>query len=140
VGIYVNGKRTLREDDSWNVKVVGGSAPTATGPSQAQTLPADIPLAPPFSYGNPVPAVFSAAGHTINGSEVTSTTRTDIAPSVVSQWYAVHLPRAGWSVDPSTIPGPAATSFTMVAVSGDRAVVVQYAGYTVQVFYGSFGT
>lgn len=139
VGLFAGGKRTLRDDDSWNVKVVGGDSQAGTGPAQAQTLPADIPLAPPFSYGNPVPAVFNAAGHTINGSSVTSTSRSDIAPSVVSQWYEVHLPRAGWSVEPSTIPAPAATSFTMVGTSGNRAVVVQYAGYTVQVFYGSFG-
>lgn len=134
VGLYTAGRRTVVDADSWNVTVTGPAA--AAG--QAQTLPADVPLAPPFSYGNPAPAVFTAAGHTINGSEVVSTTRSDVPPSSVSTWYAAHLPRAGWSVDQSTFPAAGATAFTMVGTSGARAVVVEYSGYTVHVFYGSY--
>lgn len=100
-------------------------------------MPADVPLAPPFSYGNPSPAIFTAEGRTVNGSEVVSTTRTDVSPSTVAQWYEVHFPRAGWTVDQSTVPPAGATSFTIVATSGSRVCVVSYAASTVHVFYGT---
>jgi hypothetical protein len=132
VGIFVRGARTIIDNDAWNIKVAGASAGTSS------TLPSDVPLAPPFSYGNPSPATFSAEGRTVSGGEVVSTTRTDVAPGTVSQWYIVHFPRAGWTVDPSTIPAAGAASFSMVATKGNRACVVEYVGSTVNVFYGTF--
>lgn len=132
VGIYVRGVRTIVDKDGWNITVTGSS----TGASGA-TMPSDIPLAPPFSYGNPVPAVFSAEGRTIDGSEVVSTTRTDVSAATVAQWYEVHFPRAGWSVDQSTIPAAGAPSFAIAATSGGRVCVASYSAAAVHVFYGT---
>jgi hypothetical protein len=124
------------DNDGWNIQVTGSSAPT---PAAAQSLPATIPLAPPFSYGNPVPAVFSAEGKTVTGSEVVSTTLPNVTPDTVAQFYTTHLPRAGWTVDPSTVPAAGAPSFSIVATStGDPSVcVVQYSDSTVHIFYGT---
>lgn len=140
VGLFdMSGHRVISDNDAWNVQVgaANGSAtnpPTGNGP---QPLPNDIPLAPPFSYGNPVTAVFSAEGRTVNGSEVVSTARPDVAPSAVSQFYSLHLPRAGWTVTSGPVPA-GATSFTIVATAaGNRVCVVQYSASTVQIFYGS---
>lgn len=133
VGLYdAAGRRTIADNDSWNITVTAPSA------AQVQPLPADIPLVPPFSYGNPVAAVFSAEGRTVSGSEVVSNARPDVAPSTVSAWYVSHLPRAGWTVDSSTIPAAGATAFTIVATSGQRACVVEFGAGTVHVFYGTF--
>jgi hypothetical protein len=136
VGLYVAGRRTIVDNDNWNVQVTGGSSGSASGP---QPLPGNVPLAPPFSYGNPVAATFTAEGRSINGSEVISTTRTDVTPTFVAQWYETHLPRAGWAVDQSTIPAAGATSFTIVGTAGSQVVVVQYAASTVYIFYGTMG-
>jgi len=135
VGVYdLSGRRNVADSDSWNISVSG--APQATGP---QALPADIPLVPPFSYGNPQTAVFSAEGRTVNGSEVVSNSRPDIGGSEVVQWYETHFPRAGWTVDQSTVPGADAASFSLVATAGaNRVCVVSYSGGVVQLFYGSF--
>lgn len=142
VGLYdFSGNRTTADNDNWNVTVtgnsgIGGSNATPTSPPAGpQPLPADIPLAPPFSYGNPVAATFSADGEQIQGSEVVSNSRPDIPGSTVSDFYSVHFPRAGWTI--SSGPGAGASSFTMVATSGNRVCVVQYSGGTVQIFYGS---
>jgi hypothetical protein len=129
VAIYSGGRRSMVDNNNWNVKVLEAQG-------GVQPLPADIPLVPPFNWGNPVAATFSADGRTINGSEVTSSTRTDVTAHYVAQWYTNRLPAAGWTVVPSTIPAPGATSFTMVANSGSRVCVVQYAAGTVHVFYG----
>lgn len=134
VGIFDGaGHRTIADNDGWNVVVIA----VATAPPADLTFPADIPLAPPFSYGNPVAATFNAEGKTINGGEVVSSTRTDVAASTVADFYSTHLPRAGWAVDTSSLPGPGATAFTMVGTSGSRVCVVQYSGGTVQIFYGT---
>lgn len=143
VGIFDGtGTRHVAANDGWNLLVDGptsaAAAPTAAT-SQAQPLYADIPLAPPFSYGNPVPAVFSAVGQQVTGSEIISTRRPDVSPSAVAQFYTIHFPRSGWTVDPSTIPAPGATSFTMVATSGNRVCVVQYQDFTIDLFYGTTG-
>jgi hypothetical protein len=135
VGLYPRAgkKRILLDNDAWNVAVTGGSGPSGAPPS----LPADIPLAPPFSYGDPVAAVFNAAGRTVSGAEVVSTTRSDVAPASVAQFYLTHLPRAGWTVDPSSAPPPGASSFSIYATSGNRVCVVEYSGYTIHLYYGS---
>jgi hypothetical protein len=135
VGLYdLTGKRTVADDDAWNITVTG-----STQPSGPQPLPADVPLAPPFSYGNPQPAVFSAEGHSVSGSEVVSNSRPEVGAAVVAQWYETHFPRAGWTVDQSTVPGAGATSFSIVATTGgNRVCVASYSGGVVQVFYGSF--
>lgn len=136
VGVYSPaGQRTVADNDAWNITVVG--APQQTGP---QPLPDNVPLAPPFSYGNPQAAVFSAEGRTVNGSEVASNARPDVAASVVAQWYEIHFPRAGWSVDPSTVPGPGAASFSIVATGGNQVCVASYSGGVVQIFYGSLSS
>lgn len=127
------GRRLLFDNDNWNVTVGSGQA----APAQAQPLPADIPLSPPFSYGNPVAAVFSAAGRTVSGSEVSSNTRPDVSASLVAQFYAIHLPRAGWNVDSSSVPAAGATSFSIVGTETGRVVVVQFSGGTVHIFYGN---
>jgi hypothetical protein len=135
VGVYnLAGTRAIADQDSWNI-TVNASAPTA-GPA---ALPADVPLVPPFSYGNPQTAVFSAEGQTVNGSEVVSNSRPDIPAASVAQFYETHFPRAGWTVDSSTIPGAGATSFSIVATSGgNRVCVASYSNGVVQIFYGSF--
>jgi hypothetical protein len=136
------GHRTIADNDGWNLTVASPqpTAPAPTAPA-VQPLPADIPLAPPFSYGNPVPAVFSAAGASISGAEVVSTTRPDVAPDVVLQFYVVRLPRAGWTVDQSTVPAPGATSFSISAskpgAAGTLVCVVDYSSSTLYIFYGS---
>jgi len=134
VGLYPRGgKRILLDNDAWNVVVTGGSAGSGAPPS----LPADIPLAPPFSYGDPVAAVFNAAGRTVSGAEVVSTTRSDVAPASVAQFYMTHFPRAGWTVDPSSAPPAGATSFSIYATCGNRVCIVEYSGYTIHLYYGS---
>jgi hypothetical protein len=137
IGLYDrSGTRTVIDNDAWNMTVAGGAAQSG-GP---QPLPADIPLAPPFSYGNPVAAVFSANGKAVSGSEVTSVTRTDIAPSVVAQFYDTRLPRAGWTLQTSA-PTAGAASFSIQAVKGTapavRVCIVQYANSTIHIFYGT---
>lgn len=140
VGLYDGaGRRTVADRDGWNVEVTG--QPTSVPAPQAQAIPDDIPLAPPFSYGNPVAASFTAGGRTVNGSELISTTRPDVSPSFVAQFYTVHLPRAGWTVDPSSSPAPGATSFSIYATqagaSGTRVCIVQYSGSTIHILYGT---
>lgn len=147
VGIFnAAGRRNVIGNDGWNLLVTGGSsaAPPTSGPSSgAQPLYADIPLAPPFSYGNPQPAVFTGAGQTITGSEVVSTRDPSTSATAVGQFYQVHLPRAGWTVDPSTLPAPGATSFSISATSGSgsgmRICIIQYSDFTVHIFYGTAG-
>lgn len=141
VGLFDRaGSRTVADNDGWNIQVNGQptAAPVA---AQVQPLPADIPLAPPFSYGNPIAAQFNAGGTAVNGSEVVSTTRPDVAPAVVAQFYSLHLPRAGWNVAPSTLPAPGATSFSIYATApgtaGTRVCIVQYSGSTIYIFYGT---
>jgi hypothetical protein len=137
------------DNDAWNVQVQGspatgssGSAPqTGSGnagaqQSGAQPLFSDIPLAPPFSYGSPVPAVFNAGGRTVNGSEIVSNARPDVSAATVGQYYAVHFPRNGWTTDGTTVPA-GATSFSMSATSGSRVCIVQYSAGTVHIFYGT---
>lgn len=143
VGLYnAAGARTLVDNDGWNIQVTGGASSTSStpaAPSGPQPLPANIPLAPPFSYGNPVAAVFSAEGKTVNGSEVVSTTITGVSPDTVAQFYVDHLPRAGWTVDQSTVPAGGAASFSIAATtSGSPNVcIVEYSASTVHIFYGT---
>ncbi len=129
VGLFTGGRRTVIDNDNWNIRVLEPS-------SAAQPLPDNIPLVPPFNWGNPVAATFSADGRSVNGSEVSSTTRPDVTASYVSQWYANRLPASGWTIVPSTLPAQGATSFTIVANSGTQVCVVQYAAGTVHIFYG----
>lgn len=139
VGLYsAAGRRFLEDNDAWNVQVHGGagsSGVNGTG-SGVKPLFADIPLAPPFSYGNPVEAVFNANGRTVNGSEVVSNTRSDISAATVAQFYSVHFPRSGWSTAGVTVPA-GATSFSLSATSGSRVCIVQFSAGTVHIFYGS---
>jgi hypothetical protein len=138
VGLYnAAGRRFLEDNDAWNVQVLGGAGSTGANGTGSGVKPlfADIPLAPPFSYGNPVEAVFNAGGRTINGSEVMSNTRTDVSASVVAQYYSVHFPRSGWSTAGASVPA-GATSFSMTATSGSRVCIVQFAAGTVHIFYG----
>jgi hypothetical protein len=134
VGLYIAGKRTVQDRDAWNIQVTGSQP----GPPAAEALPPDIPLAPPFSYGNPVPAVFSAAGRTVRGSEVVSNARTDVSAGFVADFYSTRLPRAGWTVDGSSAPGPGATSFSIAATTsgGTRVCLIEYGASTVHIFYG----
>lgn len=135
VGLFnAAGRRFLEDNDAWNVQVTGGST-AGTGSGAVQPLFADIPLAPPFSYGNPVAAVFNADGRTINGAEVVSNTRTDVPASTVAQFYSVHFPRSGWTTPGVTVPA-GATSFSISATSGSRVCVVQFSAGTVHIFYG----
>jgi hypothetical protein len=129
VGLYTGGRRTVVDNNNWNIRVLQAS--TAAGP-----LPDNIPLVPPFNWGNPVPATFQADGRSISGSEVVSNTRTDVTPGYVAKWYINRLPAAGWTVVPSTLPAPGASAFTIVANSGTQVCVVQYAAGTVHIFYG----
>ncbi len=138
VGLYdASGRRFLEDNDAWNVQVQGGTSPSVPGATASGVKPlfADIPLAPPFSYGNPVEAVFNANGRTVNGSEVMSNARTDVPASVVAQYYSVHFPRSGWTTAGATVPA-GATSFSMSATSGSRVCIVQFAAGTVHIFYG----
>ncbi len=121
------------DNDAWNITITGRSG----GPGAVPPFPADIPLAPPFSYSDPIPAVFNAAGRTVRGAEVVSTTRTDVSPASVAQFYTTRLPRAGWTVDPSTLPAPGATSFSIYATNGNQICIVEYGGYTVHIYYGT---
>jgi hypothetical protein len=129
VGLYSGGKRTVIDNNNWNIKVLQAS--TAAGP-----LPDNIPLVPPFNWGNPVAASFQADGRTISGSEVVSNTRTDVPASYVARWYTNRLPASGWTIVPSTLPAQGASSFTIVANSASQVCVVQYAAGTVHIFYG----
>lgn len=138
VGLFdASGRRYLEDNDAWNVQVQGGASPASPGATASGVKPlfADIPLAPPFSYGNPVEAVFNANGRTVNGSEVTSNTRADVPASVVAQYYTVHFPRSGWTTAGATVP-QGATSFSMTATSGSRVCIVQFTSGTVHIFYG----
>ncbi|MDQ2743675.1 MAG: hypothetical protein M3Z66_15470, partial [Chloroflexota bacterium] len=141
VGLYgPKGRYPVVDNDVWNIQV-GSAAPsggtTGNSPPAPQALPANVLLAPPFSYGNPVSAVFNAGGKTVNGSEVVSNARPDVPASAVGQFYVTRLPRAGWTVDSGGIPGPGATSFSISATSGSEVCIVQYSAATVHVFYGS---
>lgn len=109
----------------------------AQGP---QPLPGNMPLAPPFSYGNPVVAIFSAAGQTISGSEVVSSTISSVSATTVADYYSVHLARAGWTITSGASPGPGATSFTISATSGSEVVVISYASGTQHIYYGPVPT
>lgn len=139
VGIFTATGRHIVDNDAWNVQVMG--APTAA-PSAA-SLPADISLVPPFSYGNPVPAMFSGDGRSVTGAEVVSNARPDVQASAVASFYEAHLPRAGWSVDQSSIPPAGVASFSIAATkagdNGTRVCIVQYSGSTVHIFYGTAG-
>ncbi|MGI8968701.1 MAG: hypothetical protein ACR2GA_06325 [Chloroflexota bacterium] len=138
VGVFDNaGQRTIADNDAWNIRVTAAPGSAGNGP---QALPDDIPLAPPFSYGSPVAAVFSAAGNSINGSEVISSSRPDVSTSIVGAFYTTHLPRAGWVVDSSSGTAPEATSFSIVASQGSQVCLVQYSGGTVRIYYGTTGS
>lgn len=136
VGVYDQaGTRTIADNDGWNIQV-GPAAPT--GP---QPLPGNIPLAPPFSYGNPVVARFTAEGKQVDGSAVVSNLRPDVSAAVVAQYYVVHLPRAGWTIDTGGIPPAGATAFSITATSGPSQVcVIQFTAGTVEIFYGSLSS
>ncbi|GAC1470066.1 MAG: hypothetical protein PVSMB7_20350 [Chloroflexota bacterium] len=133
VHLESGGSRLFRDNDAWNVTV--GSPPPTAGVLAPQPVSPEL-LAPPFSYGAPQAAVFSAAGRTVNGSEVVSDSRPDIAASTVATYYLTHLPRAGWSVSGSGVPA-GVTSFSLSASSGSRVCVVEYSGATVHVFFGT---
>jgi len=136
VGLYnAAGRRLLVDNDNWNLTV--GGATTGGPGGVAQPLPADIPLAPGFNWSNPVAATFQALGKTVNGSSVASNARPDIAPSTVATFYETRLPRAGWNVDQSTLPGAGATSFSIFATSGARVCVVEYGGGAIRILYGT---
>lgn len=140
VGLFDRaGNRTILDADSWLVTVNGGAGSGSGGSTSAvKSLPDNVPLSPPFSYGNPVAAVFSAEGKTINGSEVSSDVRTDVGGSYVAQYYEVHFPRAGWVVDSSTVPPAGAPgAFSIVATSGKQVCVAEYVSSSVRVFYGT---
>jgi hypothetical protein len=133
VGVFNRaGRRSVVENGAWSL-VVRGAASTGT----AQPLPGDVPLAPGFSYGNPVPATFNAAGHVISGSEVVSTTNPSANGGALGQFFSVRLPRAGWTVDPATVPAAGATSWTIVGTIGRRVLVVQFSAGTLHFYYGS---
>ncbi len=139
VGLFsASGRRFLEDNDGWNVTVraTSGGTTTEQGGGSAPALFADVPLAPPFSYGNPVQAVFNANGSVVNGAEIVSNTRTDVPASTVATFYSIHFPRAGWSTAGVTLPA-GATSFTLSATSGSRVCIVQFAAGTVHIFYGT---
>lgn len=139
VGIFTATGRHIVDNDSWNIQVTG--APTSA-PSAA-ALPADIPLVPPFNYGNPVPATFTGEGHSVNGAEVVSNSRPDVPASSVASFYEAHLARAGWTVDQSSVPSAGAASFSIGATksgsTGTRVCIVQYSGSAVHILYGTAG-
>jgi hypothetical protein len=126
------GHRSVIENGAWSVVVRG-----AASSGGAQPLPADVPLAPGFSYGNPSPATFNAVGHVISGSEVVSTTNASANGGALGQFFSVRLPRAGWTVDQSTVPAAGATSWSIVATIGRRVLVVQFSAGTLHFFYGN---
>lgn len=125
-----SGKRDLHDNDGWNIQV--RSVQSTPAPA-AVSIPPEL-LAPPFSYGQPVPTQFNAAGTTVAGSEVSSNTRTDVAASTVASYYTIHLPRAGWTI--LSAPPAGAQSFSISARRGGDASVIQYAAGVVQVFFG----
>jgi len=130
--------RLFKDSDGWNVQVGAPGGSGAENPGAAQALPGDVPLVPSFSYGNPIPAVFSAAGRSVNGSEISSGVRFDVPPAAVASFYESHLPRSGWSVDTAGAPAAGAASFTIVGTKAGRAVVVSYGSGAVHIFYGAF--
>jgi len=129
VGFFAGGKRTMIDNNAWNITVTG-SVPQR---------PDDLPLAPGFDYGNPIGAIFQAMGHTVDGAEIISTTQPNVSPSYVANWYTTRLPRAGWTI--SGAPAAGATSFTITAdtgsTPGSQVCIVQYAGYTLHLYYGT---
>jgi len=127
------GGRNVLDNDGWNVTVSGGSTASTGG---AQAPPADILYAPPFSYGNPVAATFTAEGQSINGSEIISNSLPGVSAETIGNWYDTRLPRAGWTVQTGAIPA-GATSFTIVATEGSQVCVVQFASGTVSIYYGT---
>lgn len=133
VHIQMGNRWLIRDNDAWNI-TVGSAAPTPV-PAASLTVPPEL-LAPPFSYGYPRAAVFSANGRSVTGVEVSSNARPDIAPSTVAAYYTAHLPRAGWSVNSSNA-GAGATSFSISAAEGSRVCVVEYDAATVHIFYGT---
>jgi hypothetical protein len=148
VGLFnAKGNRHIADNDGWNIQVLGVATSTTTPtPTQTQTpstIPGDIPLAPPFSYGNPQVAVFSAEGQSVSGSELSSNSRPDVSATSVLQFYETRFPRSGWTVDPATIPGVVGRSFSLTATSpspaGTRVCVVQYAAGIVYIYYGKLG-
>ncbi len=140
VGLFSGGRRTVVDNDSWNIQVVGAPTSQPAPEPAAAALPGDIPLVPPFSYLNPVVAVFNAGGSVVHGSEVSSNLRTDVSAAAIADFYQSHLPRAGWSVEDSGTP-PGGNSFTIVATKSDaagtRVCIVQYSGGIVHIFYGT---
>lgn len=133
VGLFDEaGHRATIQNDAWMV-TVRSQAP----PRTAQPFPADIPLAPGFSYGNPQVASFTAEGRTIQGSVVSSTTNIAADGSALGQFYAARLPRAGWAVDAATVPPAGATSWSIVASSDGRFLVVQFGSGTLRFYYGT---
>jgi hypothetical protein len=138
VGIFDHaGKRNVIDNDGWNVTVAGSgpSGQPGSPTSGLQPVPADIPLAPTFTWGNPVAATFTAEGKTINGSEVSTNSRPDVPASAVSDFYSTRLPRSGWAIDQS--PPAGATTFSITATSGNQVCVVQYGSGAVQIYYGN---
>jgi hypothetical protein len=122
------------DNDAWNVVIA--PVPTPSGGPPA-TIPANLPLAPPFSFSNPTGATFTAEGRSISGAEVVSDSRPDISASAVAQFYLKRFPRSGWTIDQSTVPAPGATSFTIVATSGQQVCVVVYSASSIREFYGN---
>lgn len=139
VGMFTRSGRFVVDNDNWNVQV--GGSPTSAPAVSAAPLPADIPLAPPFSYGDPVPAQFNAEGKSVNGSEVVSNSRPDVPASAIADFYQAHLPRAGWTVDSSTTPSSGSFSITAskAGANGTRVCIVQYSGSAVHILYGTAG-
>jgi hypothetical protein len=135
VGVFdTAGKRSLAESGSWVLTV---AAPPPTAVPGAQPLPASMPLAPGFSYGNPESAVFTGEGRVIQGSEVTSTTNPTANGGTLGQFFATRLARAGWAVDQGTIPTAGASTWSISATSGKLVTVVQFAAGTLHIFYGT---
>jgi hypothetical protein len=128
------GRAFPHDNDAWNIVIA--AAPTPGGGPPA-TIPANLPLAPPFSFSNPMTATFTAEGRSINGAEVVSDSRPDISASTVAQFYLKRFPRSGWTIDQSTVPSPGATSFTIVATAGQQVCVVVYSASSIQEFFGN---
>jgi hypothetical protein len=145
VGVFgANGKRRIVDNDAWNVTV--GAAATAIPtslPDTAPTLPADVPLAPSFAWSGPISAVFSGAGETVSGGEMISDSHPTVPASAVASYYETRLPRAGWTIDPSSAPAEGATSFTISATKpgdgGTRVCIVQFSDATVHIYFGTAG-
>jgi hypothetical protein len=128
------GHRSIAESSAWMLTV---AAPTPTATTGAEPLPANMPLAAGFSYGNPEAAVFTGEGQVIQGSEVTSTTNTSTSSGQLGQYFVTRLQRAGWTVDQSTVPAPGAATWSIAATSGNIVTVVQFAAGTLHIFYGT---